>query len=1354
MFNHYFVVNSLGDTLECMRGGARHFLFSYAYMKKGIPDEIIAKLKKGTIHCMIDSGAFTNLYRPGSVTLDGYCEWLQEHRKLCDQYVMMDVIGDRNKTIANYDKMRDRGLDPVFVDHVWLRESKALEPFYKSGKTVGWGGMVGNPQNKKVVGIPPELRKRVETRGLLAGSAPRSKLHLLGVGLRVYYFLGLMPMVKSIDSTSWVNGRKYAALPLIVRNEQNWPRFRFLHKDTPEWQEQARKMRGANYDPSNHHDRVAYVIRAMVHYFSVFQKRVSQALQNKEPMNYEVSKGEEDHLFFYDPEPVRHVVKAALAKRNTGEIRPGSDSEADPIQVADVLSQYEKPIFLRAPAVSLVGSLPVNGETKGDIDLLVHGPLDEATRRVIEFRLGRALPPGLSKRVQFHDESLGGPFTDFANVYDLALVPRSDSRKIVQMQEKSDDPMLDWPEKTGKRDAVVQIHTRGASAHFDLRFKVNNHLVGWTAFAQVAGEVDDIETVSQARQLYSGYSPDKGNRYLKPVLAPAKLQVGGKLRQPVDWLDVEGEVLGEGEIGATAREKGVIVAVARPKVEWGLQLPHFHEYFLSGDQVWKGPLYVRFLVGRGDPGGGQATEDSPADRPFWTMWLSRSALPSVLDSRAVKKGHMPPLGQSAMPATLMEVTPPEFHFWKAKTDEEARRIRDELVASEFFTEENTRIVDGQFRRVVTKHYLYQANEKAESKDVRYTLSWVFWRGPMVSRTGPSRQVWLLMFDDGTQGLKGFELQNDPREESPVTALERSWNGKGLLAADQNLKPGEAIDGNVLNQTKATPAWIRRQEHGIARLSRGADGELLLGITEGRMTGLWVATPEEQGSEIWVLQRASEKTTKALAPGDRFRPMKPRGGANVGEFSEVAVAVKNWALKALSEKVPIVVEPKWNGYRAIAGRKKDGAAFLWFEDSKDDRTKILPSLAKTLAGVPGEFTLDSELLDHGADGKVLPRASLARFTGNVDPQDDSRTMLHTFRLMYWDRAGGDLMGQTEAENRPVLRRFIAFAEEHGAKGRLVVTEARLAKDVDSLVSAIQWARKVEGSEGAMLKRLDAKYSLAGESGAWAKIKTIRRVNALVVHRERVAGSENTWVYVCAVGPISSDAGFAENESIKVNGTPYAIIGRTGNTNVQAEPGQIIQASFFELKVDKKPGARRIRWFGPPRVELLRDDLKKPTTVEEVEAMATTTEVRKTLEDQGVSRISLLKTEEERYVLGIVLEPTDGTQGAEYKPDSQKDIYSKAEVRQAAHRFMEEFRNIGLMHRTLVNGKVKILESFVVPDGTGGFDMKDPEGQKQHVQEGTWLLGLRVADNELWEQVKSGSLSGLSIGGSARRVNPGS
>ncbi|HET9622029.1 MAG TPA: XkdF-like putative serine protease domain-containing protein [Kofleriaceae bacterium] len=118
-----------------------------------------------------------------------------------------------------------------------------------------------------------------------------------------------------------------------------------------------------------------------------------------------------------------------------------------------------------------------------------------------------------------------------------------------------------------------------------------------------------------------------------------------------------------------------------------------------------------------------------------------------------------------------------------------------------------------------------------------------------------------------------------------------------------------------------------------------------------------------------------------------------------------------------------------------------------------------------------------------------------------------------------------------------------------------------------------------------------------------------------------------------------------------------------------------------------------------------------------------------------RIPLFKTEEERYVLGIVLEPET--------VDAQNDVYSAVEVRDAAHRFLENFRNVGLMHQGHVNDKVKIIESYLSPTS---FDLGGTQ-----VKKGTWLLAVHVLDDELWGLIKSGELTGLSMGGSARR-NP--
>lgn len=110
-------------------------------------------------------------------------------------------------------------------------------------------------------------------------------------------------------------------------------------------------------------------------------------------------------------------------------------------------------------------------------------------------------------------------------------------------------------------------------------------------------------------------------------------------------------------------------------------------------------------------------------------------------------------------------------------------------------------------------------------------------------------------------------------------------------------------------------------------------------------------------------------------------------------------------------------------------------------------------------------------------------------------------------------------------------------------------------------------------------------------------------------------------------------------------------------------------------------------------------------------------------------------DERYILGVVLEPDI--------VDAQNDTYDAGTIRTAAHKFMEDFGAVKLMHSgEPINDKVKILESYIAPvDFTVG---------DQVVKAGTWLMAVKVLDDGLWSAAKSGELTGFSIGGSALRA----
>jgi DNA adenine methylase len=120
------------------------------------------------------------------------------------------------------------------------------------------------------------------------------------------------------------------------------------------------------------------------------------------------------------------------------------------------------------------------------------------------------------------------------------------------------------------------------------------------------------------------------------------------------------------------------------------------------------------------------------------------------------------------------------------------------------------------------------------------------------------------------------------------------------------------------------------------------------------------------------------------------------------------------------------------------------------------------------------------------------------------------------------------------------------------------------------------------------------------------------------------------------------------------------------------------------------------------------------------------------------LPVIKTQEEKFALGIVLEPLKEMG----QTDSQNDLYSAEEVRKAAHVFMEEFADMGVQHTEIANSKIKILESWIQRD--------DAVIEGTAVTKGTWMMAVRFVDDDLWTKVKKGEITGFSIGGIASRT----
>lgn len=148
---------------------------------------------------LLDSGAFTAWKTGKPIQLDDYCRFLDTLPIKPWRYFLLDVIGDPEATLRNYETMLRRGYTPVPI-FTRGEDPSVLEDFYKTSDVVGIGGLVGTRGNK---GFVRGIMKRIGAR----------KVHWLGFAnldfLRVY-----RPYM--CDSTAWANGERYGEIRLYM----------------------------------------------------------------------------------------------------------------------------------------------------------------------------------------------------------------------------------------------------------------------------------------------------------------------------------------------------------------------------------------------------------------------------------------------------------------------------------------------------------------------------------------------------------------------------------------------------------------------------------------------------------------------------------------------------------------------------------------------------------------------------------------------------------------------------------------------------------------------------------------------------------------------------------------------------------------------------------------------------------------------------------------------------------------------------------------------------------------------------------------------------------------------------------
>ena len=197
---------------------------------------------------------------------------------------------------------------------------------------------------------------------------------------------------------------------------------------------------------------------------------------------------------------------------------------------------------------------------------------------------------------------------------------------------------MDLPTEKKPHRFVLQEHVRGKSSHLDLRFEVNNHLVGFT--------LDDPGRVGDPLRFRNDAEYSSSHKVLAQL----------KTRQPKEWIDMKGEIE-PGKAGATKNLPAKFRILDKGMYEMGTQKPHLLEVFLMGS-TYKGRFIFRKLPRRQE-------HERAGKQPFvWFAWKPMDQTPYVLSSRAILMKLTPPKGRSALPKDWEEKIPAELRWWE------------------------------------------------------------------------------------------------------------------------------------------------------------------------------------------------------------------------------------------------------------------------------------------------------------------------------------------------------------------------------------------------------------------------------------------------------------------------------------------------------------------------------------------------------------------------------------------------------------------------------------------------------------------------------------------------------------------
>jgi phosphoribosyl 1,2-cyclic phosphodiesterase len=282
------------------------------------------------------------------------------------------------------------------------------------------------------------------------------------------------------------------------------------------------------------------------------------------------------------------------------------------------------------------------------------------------------------------------------------------------------------------------------------------------------------------------------------------------------------------------------------------------------------------------------------------------------------------------------------------------------------------------------------------------------------------------------------------------------------------------------------------------------------------------------------------------------------------------------VETMKSKLPLVVEKKYDGMRAVIFKDKDKVAII--TDGGSNITDRLPKTIEELKNFPEQVVMDSEL-EYWLDSKHQPREEVASTLMGGEALDEDFVTLNVFDLLFLD--GKDLHIQPASERRKTLE-GLPFKQSElewkKSNAHLNLIPSMEVKTEKELEDALRIVTTAKASEGSVLRKPDVGYVLTGTTPKMWKAKKYASLNVIVWKRNETA-TPGTYNYNYAISvPVSK---FDPKSSVDIKGEKFSKAGTSYATTEKLDEGNVFKLFFhtFNLYTDPDTGLVSGHFYEP-------------------------------------------------------------------------------------------------------------------------------------------------------------------------------